>query len=87
MKQDSKKQTELLKSIENFIITSNLTFRVEDDKGDYLFYLTSKSGLPFTFDVCDGYVEFYGDKSHDLINYYDSDFIEKTLKMIQSYLE
>lgn len=82
----SEKKFELLKAIEDFLVNSDLVFKVEDETGDYLFYVTSNSGNQFTFDVCDGYVEFYGDLSHDLINYYDSDFIEKTLNLIQSYL-
>ncbi|RYM32907.1 hypothetical protein ERX46_12700 [Brumimicrobium glaciale] len=88
MIQGSKKQIELLKAIENFIINSDLSFKVEEDEmGDYLSYLTSKTGKQFTFEVNGDYVEFYGDRSHDLIDYCDSNYIEKSLKMIQFYLK
>lgn len=84
LKRDRK--SDLLKEIENLIIISNLTFRVEDETEDYLFYLTSKSGNQFAFDICDGYVEFYGDRNHDLVDYSEADYIERTIELIKSYL-
>lgn len=87
MVRDSKKQADLLREIENFIFDNELTFRVEDDSGDYLFYLTSKANKQFTFEVCSGYVEFYSDDSHDLINYSNPEYIHETIGMIRKYLE
>jgi len=87
MVQESIKQTRLLKEIENLILDRQLAFRVEDDSGDYLFYLTSKANKQFTFEVCSGYVEFYSDDSHDLINYSNPEYINKTIGMIKKYLE
>lgn len=87
MVQDSKKQSVLLKEIENFILDNELSFRIEDDSGDYLFYLTSEANKQFTFEVCSGYVEFYSDDSHDLINYSNPEYILETKRMIKKYLE
>ncbi len=82
----SYRKSDLLKEIENFIIKSNLTYGVEDETGDYFFSLTSKSGNQFTFDICDGYVEFYGDSNHDLIDYSEAVYNERTIELIKSYL-
>ncbi len=84
---NSIKQADLLKAIESFVSNTKLSFRVEDESGDYLFYLTSKTGEQFTFEVCSGYVEFYGDKSHDLINYSKPNYVDETITMIKRYLE
>ena len=72
-----------MKAIEIMITNSDLVFKLEDDLGDHLFYLTSRTGKQFTFDICNGYVAFYGNRKYDLINYVDSDYINQTLNLIK----
>lgn len=83
---DTNKQKILMHEIEAFLLSHDIKYVLEAESGDYLFYCISDKGNQFTFEICGEYVEFYSDKNHDTIMYFQEDYIHSTIQMINTYL-
>ncbi len=83
MVRNSHKQSVLLESVNSYFSKNGIAYSLDRDSGDHLFIIKAQNNSTFTLELCSGYVEFYDDKSHDLINYDDSQYIDKTIDLIE----
>lgn len=75
----------LMEKVERYLLSLNIPFNMDDKEGDFLFVCISDNGNQFTIDVCGEYVEFYSDRTHNLINYAFDSYIDDTLSEINRY--
>jgi hypothetical protein len=75
----------LFEEVKKYLLSVNIAFEIDDEQGDYLFLCVSDKGNQFTIDVCGEYVEFYSDRTHNLINYAFGSYVEDTLTEINRY--
>ena len=83
---DTEKQSILLSEVKKFLSNRNIKYRFEDESGDYMFYCESRLGNEFTFELTGQYVEFFSNRTFNVVNYFDGQYVDSTLKMIDKYM-
>lgn len=84
---DTHKQNVLYKHIKSFLSNHGISYKEDNESGDYLFYLESEKGKLFTFEICGQYTEFYSDKHFDTVYYFENDYVNLTCEKILTYIK